>query len=138
MTLSQGKPKKSKDAQWRNSRSGARAGAGFRYQDAVGVFLLVRCWRGAWPAEKITPESFDDFEIEGRDSSIWVQVKSKIADNASFKPGEVAHVILDGPGMDDDERWIVLDRPFATFVNRPEADALSISTDLADRLRDAV
>ena len=33
------------DPRWKQTRAGARAGRGFRYQDAAAAFLLVECWR---------------------------------------------------------------------------------------------
>ena len=122
------------DVKWLTSRSGARAGAGFRYQDAVGVYFATQMLSGAIPLEAITPESLDDYALEGSKRTIWVQVKSKIAPEATFSIGEIAEIISTGPGNDEDERWIVLDRPFSTYIEIETADPITLPAKLVARL----
>lgn len=122
-------------ASWRSSRAGARAGYGFRFQDSVGALLALRCWDGMIAAGSLTPESLDDFALEGGSQTTWVQVKSKIGPYASFRPKEIADVIIGGPGADSDTRWIVLDRPFSVHDSsstQPGALSAKLQQELAE------
>ena len=123
---------------WKESRSGARAGAGFRFQDAATVFALALCWRGEIAADAATPESLDDVALEGSGATIWVQAKSKIDQKARFRAREISDIILAGPGADHDARIIFLDRSFLGFENRDWGHSISDQPDLVAALTDAV
>ncbi|MFE7213817.1 hypothetical protein ACFU93_28310 [Streptomyces sp. NPDC057611] len=61
---------------WMRTRSGARAGRGFHYQDAVGAWLCGRVLSRALVIDRIVPEGFEDLSCEG--PTPWhVQVKSR-------------------------------------------------------------
>ncbi|SEA01925.1 hypothetical protein [Alkalimonas amylolytica] len=74
------------------SRSGSHAGRGFRYQDAVGVWLLIKSWADELPHGEIIPEGIDDYEIRCTEGRSLIQVKSRrdhlgpfpVSDAASF------------------------------------------------------
>ncbi|WP_291075437.1 hypothetical protein [Hyphomonas sp.] len=86
-------------------------------------------------AGSVTPESLDDFALEGGSPTTWVQVKSKIGPYASFRPKEIADVIVGGPGADSDSRWIVLDRPFSghdSSSTQPRALSTKLQQELAE------
>lgn len=59
------------------TRAGSHAGRGFRYQDATGVWLVLRCWARELPYGEVTPEGRDDYELRGSTSFALVQVKSR-------------------------------------------------------------
>ena len=59
------------------SRAGSHAGRGFRYQDAVGVWLATQCWSEELPYGEVVPEGLDDYELRGATRSALVQVKSR-------------------------------------------------------------
>lgn len=59
------------------SRAGSHAGRGFRYQDAAGVWLAVRCWAHELPYGAVIPEGKDDYELSSSMGSALVQVKSR-------------------------------------------------------------
>ncbi|MER6398420.1 hypothetical protein ABT263_20550 [Kitasatospora sp. NPDC001603] len=61
---------------WKATRSGALAGRGFHYQDAVGVWLCGRVLSGVLEADRVVPEGLEDLTVEG--AAAWhVQVKSR-------------------------------------------------------------
>jgi hypothetical protein len=74
---------------WRASRSGARAGLGFRFQTAATVASAILCWSGKIPGNAIVPEGLDDFTIEGRDKTLFVQTKSKVSDTIDFSARDI-------------------------------------------------
>ncbi|CAI1110321.1 Uncharacterised protein [Serratia proteamaculans] len=71
------------------SGAGSHAGRGFRYQDAVGVWLALRCWRQDLPYGLVIPEGRDDYELHGITASSLVQVKSRRDHMGSFPISEV-------------------------------------------------
>ncbi|MEU3001395.1 hypothetical protein ABZ684_28175 [Streptomyces sp. NPDC006995] len=74
---------------WATTRSGARAGRGFHYQDAVGAWLCGRVISGALDADRIVPEGLEDLSCEG--PTPWhVQVKSRQERMGDFTAPEVA------------------------------------------------
>lgn len=108
---------------WKKSRSGARAGSGFRFQDAAAVAAAVDCWAGALEGSAIVPEGLDDFMVESATRTIFVQVKSKIADDAEFCAGELNAIfsnrtVLAAHSSEiETTRAVVIDRPFAGILN---------------------
>ncbi|MFE4599862.1 hypothetical protein ACFRKE_03315 [Kitasatospora indigofera] len=81
------------EALWMTTRSGARAGRGFHYQDAVGAWLCGRVLSGVLEADRILPEGLEDLSCEGPTS--WhVQVKSRQERIGDFTVSEVAEYLL--------------------------------------------
>lgn len=76
------------------SRAGSHAGRGFRYQDAVSVWLAVEVWAGRRPAATVIPEGGDDIEMRGTFTT-FVQVKSRREHLGGYSAGEVARYIGD-------------------------------------------
>ena len=74
------------------SRAGSHAGRGFRYQDAVSVWLAVEVWAGHRPAATIIPEGGDDIEMRGARTT-FVQVKSRRERLGDYSAGEAARHI---------------------------------------------
>ncbi|MBK5222034.1 MAG: hypothetical protein JJE52_03985 [Acidimicrobiia bacterium] len=81
-------------AAWDASRSGARAGRGFHFQDAVGAWLAARVAAGDVAAASVTPEGLDDIVLEG-DPSAEIQVKSRVEHLGRFPSRLASHHILD-------------------------------------------
>jgi hypothetical protein len=82
---------------WKRSRSGARAGRGFRFQDAAAATAAVLCWAGRIQGNAVVPEGFDDFVIESGDGELYVQTKSKASDDREFSTAEIADVLAKPP-----------------------------------------
>lgn len=115
---------------WTKTRSGARAGRGFHYQDAVGAWLCGRVLSGRLAIDRIVPEGFEDLSCEGPIS--WhVQVKSRQERVGDFTAADVAghlvamakaHAERAAAGVTD-RAILVLERPVAgelfTHWDRP-------------------
>jgi hypothetical protein len=82
---------------WKRSRSGARAGRGFRFQDAAAAAAAVLCWAGRIQGNAVVPEGFDDFVIESGGSQLYVQTKSKASEDREFSTAELADVLAKPP-----------------------------------------
>ena len=80
-------------SQWSKSRSGARAGRGFHFQDEVGAWLAARLACGIGPTW-LVPEGFEDLSLEG-DEPNHVQVKSRVEHLDKFPPSTASGHILD-------------------------------------------
>ena len=73
---------------WAATRSGARAGRGFRYQDVATAMLAVQAWAGAgWGA--VVPEGVDDATLHGPARECRVQMKSRHDPRRLFSAVEV-------------------------------------------------
>ncbi len=72
-----------------SSGAGSHAGRGFRYQDAVGVWLSLRCWNQELHYGTVIPEGRDDYELQGSRGSALVQVKSRRDHMGLFPISEV-------------------------------------------------
>ncbi|MEX1659967.1 hypothetical protein ABZ960_43670 [Streptomyces pseudovenezuelae] len=71
------------------TRSGARAGRGFHYQDVVGAWLCSRILTRALVIDRIVPEGFEDLSCDG--PTPWhVQVKSRQERVGDFSASDVA------------------------------------------------
>jgi len=77
------------------SRAGSHAGRGFRYQDAAGVWLVVRCWTDELPYGEVIPEGKDDYELRGVTGTALVQAKSRRDHLGPFPVGEAADFVRD-------------------------------------------
>lgn len=78
------------EALWRRTRAGARAGRGFRYQDAVGAWLAAEGWRGEVPWTTVVPEGVDDVTLHGPNVEIRAQLKARHDPQATFSLSEAA------------------------------------------------
>ena len=79
---------------WTGSRSGARASRGFHFQDVVGAWLASRLSSGDLNADRLTPEGFDDLQLEGADP-VQVEVKSRQHRLGPFPVGDAAKHMAD-------------------------------------------
>ena len=79
---------------WAGSRSGAWAGRGFHFQDAVGAWLLAKVEAGSIPQVVVVPEGFEDVSLEG-ETSLHVQAKSRAEHLGLFPASEAAGHILE-------------------------------------------
>ena len=121
---------------WRESRSGAWAGRGFRYQHMVSTLILVRQWAGLAPHGYLVPEGFDDCVVELPDRRVWIQIKSR--KETTFPDAEVGRILHavdarsarlpNGPAI---RSTVVLEQP---RTNRVEPDTAAIFDDEAGRV----
>jgi hypothetical protein len=104
---------------WLSSRSGARSGRGFHYQDVVGAWLMARLLSGTLNASRVVPEGYEDLSCEGNEP--WqVQVKSRQERVGDFTFREVAlflaemwekHLARESPSSDIALLALVLEQP---------------------------
>lgn len=82
--------------QWTTSRSGARSGRGYRFQDAVGALDACISWIEGAPFV-ITPEGWEDYTVEWANRRVaHRQVKSRQPHLGAFTLGQVAGFINKG------------------------------------------
>ncbi|QJU59987.1 hypothetical protein HL653_21575 [Sphingomonas sp. AP4-R1] len=86
---------------WTSSRAGARAGRGFRFQDAAGAWLATRIWSGDVPFTALVAEGVDDLTLHGPDGELRVQVKARHDPRGRFSTAEVAGHLLKSLGTMD-------------------------------------
>lgn len=79
---------------WASSRAGARAGRGFRFQDAAAAWLATRIWAGEIDATTLVAEGVDDITLHGGAAEIRVQAKSRHDPRGLFATAELADVII--------------------------------------------
>ena len=79
--------------QWSESRSGARAGRGFHFQNSVGALLAARLISGTFGADVLVPEGFDDMTLEGT-NALHVQIKSRAERVGQFPTSDACRHIL--------------------------------------------
>lgn len=77
---------------WTRTRAGARAGRGFRFQDAVATLLLLEQWENAHTDARIVPEGYDDVAIESSSTSQYIQVKSRRETAGEYSLGEFRQI----------------------------------------------
>ena len=108
---------------WKDSRSGAWAGRGFRFQDAVASLLAISIWSNRLSSGVVVPEGFDDIVIEQEDNLTLIQVKSRGAHRPPFTNSEIKGYeqklnegakTLGAAGKVVEGRWLFLERPAAT------------------------
>lgn len=79
---------------WRSGRAGARAGRGFRYQDAVATHLAFLGWTQDLPVQTVVPEGLEDISLLFADGWVHVQAKSRLSPRGDFGVAEVlAHLV---------------------------------------------
>lgn len=88
-------------ALWASSRAGARAGRGFRYQDAAGAWLATRIWAGELDATALVPEGVDDLTLHGGSAEIRVQAKARHDPRGRFSTAELAAILIKSAGTID-------------------------------------
>ncbi|QOD04981.1 dsDNA nuclease domain-containing protein [Pseudarthrobacter sp. BIM B-2242] len=74
---------------WAASRSGARAGRGFRYQDVVAALIVLSLWSEGEATALVTPEGYDDISVQSRAGSHFIQVKSRRETAGQFPATEL-------------------------------------------------
>ncbi|WP_460461603.1 dsDNA nuclease domain-containing protein [Arthrobacter alkaliphilus] len=74
---------------WAASRSGARAGRGFRYQDLVTALIVLSLWSEGEATALVTPEGYDDISVQSRGGSHFIQVKSRRETAGEFPATEL-------------------------------------------------
>src|SRR6185437_6286077 len=122
----------------------ARAGVGFRFQDAATTAAAILCWAGRLHGNAVVPESLDDFSIESQGVTVYVQVKSKISDQSSFSDSEIASLLArletKGPAEASPAitQVILTDRAFAGLSYEDWNRSISDDAALTARLRSAV
>jgi hypothetical protein len=105
---------------WSYTGSGARAGRGFHYQDAVGAWLAGLILTQEVPVEKLVPEGLDDLSCEG--GHAWqVQVKSRQERLGDFSEVEAAGHILHSWVANQERRKLLPDVRLAVVFERPVA-----------------
>ena len=101
--------------QWRNTRSGARAGRGFHFQDAVGAWLAAQIADGSISGKTLVPEGLNDMSLEGGRGR-HVQVKSRVEHLGAFPVQLACRHILDAwehhteRGTNAEDLTVVLER----------------------------
>ena len=116
---------------WQHSRSGARASRGFHFQEAVGAWLASQIASGELVADRLTPEGFDDLQLEGNEA-VQIEVKSRQERLGPFRMREAAGHIAKALSKHD-KRFgtsrrlvIVLEQGMAGWGTSPECPANEI------------
>lgn len=121
---------------WERSRSGANAGRGFHFQDAVGAWLLLKAQVGEVSFDRLVPEGLEDLSCEG--PAGWqVQVKSRQARVGDFPRRLAARYVVDAwaryrplaTNGRPERLAIVFERPVHGEASRTWGVALSSSPD---------
>ena len=124
-----------------SSRSGSHAGRGFRFQDAVAAWYVVRGWQDAGSA-LVLPEGEDDVELRDADGVHLIQVKSR---REGLGPHPITRVVAFVKELWDRAEGcegvvglvLVLERPVAGCPVAPPVDGAAIvamNDDLQRRL----
>ena len=79
---------------WRKSRSGARAGRGFHFQERVGAWIAAKLAAESFGDVSLVPEGFEDLSLAG-EKSRHVQVKSRTQHRGRFPASEATGHILE-------------------------------------------
>jgi hypothetical protein len=121
---------------WKRSRAGARAGRGFRFQDAACALMAVQAWRGFHGWTAVIPEGADDASLHGSGLEIRAQVKSRHDPRGLFAAREVAQylgkIISDLPTAWDSARIrlaLVLERPVEGLAAQGWDNAVGADSD---------
>ncbi|SDL10933.1 hypothetical protein SAMN05216189_10714 [Pseudomonas delhiensis] len=115
------------------SRAGSHAGRGFRYQDAVGVWLATQCWSGALPYGEVIPEGQDDYELRGATRSALVQVKSRRDHLGPFSISEAANFVRELWHRNEGASYPLAD-DLILVIEQPITEGPPIDHRLADHL----
>lgn len=109
------------DPRWRATRAGARAGRGFRFQDAVAASLLVEQWVKGESA-KIVPEGLDDINLFVGEVETRIQAKSMHDPKGSFRVSQLAEYLDKSASLLTPEEWHDDSVRLAVILERPIAD----------------
>lgn len=92
---------------WAKTRAGARAGRGFRYQDAATAWFIVEAWAGRRPWTVAIPEGLEDTTLHNPKDGLEfrVQIKSKHDSQGKFSLGEVASYLVIAARKLADVEW---------------------------------
>lgn len=131
---------------WAETRSGARAGRGFRYQDAVGAWLAVAAWRGGAAWQAVIPEGVEDITLHGPGREVRSQLKARHAPQGRFSLAEAAqHIAKTARGFPDGWREdpalriaLVLERPVEGLAPSGWTQTLAETGQPLDAFRSAV
>ncbi|QQZ41136.1 hypothetical protein IF690_24515 [Pseudomonas sp. SK3(2021)] len=104
---------------WKKTRSGARSGRGFRYQDAVATWLTVLAWRGDAAWTHLIPEGIDDLTLHGPEYEFRAQLKARHDPHGTFTQLEAArHLAKSAKDLPSD--WLKKPRiRLALVLERP-------------------
>lgn len=112
---------KSEDQRWGTTRSGARAGRGFRYQDAVAATLLIEQWSQGTSA-KIVPEGLDDMDLVVGAVETRIQAKSMHDPKGTFRIAQLAEFLDKSASLLTGQEWLEGNIRIAVILERPVAD----------------
>ncbi|MEI7048888.1 hypothetical protein WCL09_00650 [Pseudomonas koreensis] len=104
---------------WSATRSGARAGRGFRYQDAVAAWLASVAWSGEATWTRLIPEGVDDLTLHGPELEFRAQLKARHDPQGVFSQAETAkHLAKSAKDLPHD--WLESNRVrLALVLERP-------------------
>lgn len=124
---------------WATSRAGARAGRGFRFQDAAGAWLATRIWAGNLDATVLVPEGVDDLTLHGGTAEIRVQAKSRHDPRGRFTTAELAAILVKSAGTIEVERLQSGSCRIVLLLERPAEELFETGWDgsLADDANNA-
>lgn len=114
------------DPRWKSSRAGARAGRGFRFQDASGAFLLAEQWATGQSA-RLVPEGLDDLSLFAASIETRIQAKSRHDPKATFTTAEVAQYLLKSARTLTAQEWTNGQIRLTVFLERPVQDLPALS-----------
>lgn len=112
---------KSEDQRWGATRAGARAGRGFRYQDAVAAALLIDHW-GQGMFAKIVPEGLDDLSLFVGEVETRIQAKSMHDPKGAFRPAQLATFLDKSANLVTAQEWLEGNVRLAVILERPVDD----------------
>ncbi|WP_146243186.1 hypothetical protein [Curtobacterium sp. MCPF17_031] len=74
---------------WNASRSGARAGRGFRYQDVMTALVIVNLWQERDNRGRVIPEGYDDATVDSELGQRHIQMKSRRPSAGQFSVSQL-------------------------------------------------
>lgn len=78
---------------WSYTGSGATAGRGFHYQEAVSAWLAASVFARRLDADRLVPEGYEDVSLEGADDW-YIQIKSRQRRKGDFGNTEAANDVV--------------------------------------------
>lgn len=106
------------DPRWKQTRAGARAGRGFRYQDAAAAFLLVEQWNQG-TTSKLVPEGLDDLTLFVDGVETRIQAKSMHDPKGMFRALQLAEYLEKTAALLSQEEWVQGSVHIAVILERP-------------------
>jgi len=106
------------DPRWKQTRAGARAGRGFRYQDAAAAFLLVEQWNQG-TTSKLVPEGLDDLTMFVDGAETRIQAKSMHDPKGMFRALQLAEYLEKTAALLSHEEWVQGSVRIAVILERP-------------------